>query len=501
MAFDDAFGDEDEQERILSLLKAFVSDHAGDLKLTALRHMHDVIGQNKWDEDLVAFCAKLEEKIPDAYKINMFGFAQNTDVTLFRDVFGAISNWTVNYHSPVYADADIGRSKSEVAIWRRRPELKKEASMLARAYINKRLLQHTSEEYRSVPYERQLRPWNDIADQTHALITRVIGTVPQKDGTDVEVGSVFLEVLAWLIVTFREGRHLTINIRRRAMTPFGHVPQEEEGAENQRGDISNIDKTYRVDDVLTFVAHATENGRDFKMFDKWPEAIGNITSGFIEMISYFDVGQAGEALNSANRAEFKATAMASSPFLLMLPTLVSHKPHPGLVTGRNSPKWSLYEDVSPPPQRLSVTRTAFQGFTLGKYDPSAKQASIADLKTYGLQLAYAQDYADAGEYSFAENNKCMTLRKAPLDCAPRHLLMASANEAVEHGRQIMELQKRADEAGAVVGGYGCRIKNLVLNVTDRDTGDRISAIGLSNTRLKAYNEAMPQNAILSALAK
>jgi hypothetical protein len=501
-AFDDAFEDENEQERILALLKAFVADHAADLKLTALRNMDDVIGQKKWDDDLVAFCAKFEQDHPKAYKINMLGFAQNTDVTLFKDVSGAIANWTVDYNSPVYADEDIGKPKGEITIWPRRPELKKDASVLARAYTNARLLEHTSEEYQKTPYEQQLRAWNDIADQTHALITRVVDTVPQKNGPDVEVGSLFLEVLAWFIVSFREDRHLTVNIRRRAMTPFGETVQDEEvEEENQRGDIAEIDKTYRIDEVLTFVARPIKNGRDFQLLDKWPATIGDLTAGFIEMISYFHVGQPGEGLDSADRATYKATVMTSSPFLLMLPTLVAHKPHPGLVTGRNSPKWSLYEDVSPSHQKLNVTRTAFQGFTLGKYNPDVKQASIADLKTYGLELAYAHDHADTREYSFAENKKCMTLRKASLDCSPRHLVMASANEAIHHARYLMELQEKADKTGAVVGGYGCRIKNMVLNVTDRETGDRLSAIGQSNTRLKAYDEAMPHNGVFSALAK
>lgn len=157
-AFEEAFEDEEGRERILSLLKTFVADHAGDLKLTALRTMDDVVGAKKWNEDLVRFCQEFEKANPETYRVNMLGFAQNTDVTIFKDVSGAIANWTVDYNSPVYDDADIGKPKGEIAIRPRRPELKKEGSVLARAYTIKRLLEHTSEEYRKTPYTQQLRP-------------------------------------------------------------------------------------------------------------------------------------------------------------------------------------------------------------------------------------------------------------------------------------------------------------------------------------------------------
>lgn len=327
--------------------------------------------------------------------------------------------------------------------------------------------------------------------------------VPQKNGSDVEVGSLLLEAAAWVIVTFREGKRLTVNLRRRQMTPIGEDTHgdSEKVEESERDGVAEIDKTYRVEDIFTLLA-LPQNGGDFTLVDTWPAEAGRKTGGFIELISYYDVGQKGTGLDSADPAEYKAAAMRSSPFLLMLPTLVAHKPHPGLVTAATAPSGAGTKTCPPPHQKLDVTRTSFQGFTLGAYDPSApRQASIADWKTHGLELAYAHDHADTREYSFAENRKCMVLRKAPVDAAPRHLLMASPDEARRHAQAILALQKKADEAGAMVGGYGCRIKNMVLNVTDRATGDAISALCQSNARLKAYNEKMPNNGVFSALAK
>ncbi|KAL0060743.1 hypothetical protein AAF712_012475 [Marasmius tenuissimus] len=518
-AFDDMFDDHGnaQKEHILELLTKFESDHQKGLKLTALRTMEDVIGQAEWDEDLIQFCTRLEKKNPKAYRINMFGFAHNTDVTLFKDVAGAIANWTVDYNSPVYVDSDIGKPKNEIELRPRRPELKKEASVLARAYTADRLFEHTTKEYQVTSYANRMRPWTDIANQVHALLPRVIGVVPQKNGPDVEVGSLLLEALAWFIVTCREGRLLTINLRRRQMTPVSTAPSHSDTLalavdDPERLGITHesqfrpchtpeVDKLYTTEKVLTFVAIPNKERTDFVFHKAWPERIGNTTMGFIEIISYYDVNQQGTGLSSANLEEYEKAVMACSPIVLILPTCVAHPPHPGLVTGRNSPKWSWYEEISPPHQKLDVTRTSIQGFTLGTNDPDRKQASINDLVIYGTRLAGEFGHLDTREYTYAETRKCMTLRKDPIDAAPRHVLMASPNEASLRGQAIMDLQMKASETGAIVGGYGCRIKDVILNTLNKEDGDTISAIVQSNARLNKYKEIMPMNAVFFTCTK
>ena len=70
-----------------------------------------------------------------------------------------------------------------------------------------------------------------------------------------------------------------------------------------------------------------------------------------------------------------------------------------------------------------------------------------------------------------------------------------------HAKTILDLQARADETGALVGGYGVRMKNMILNTLTQEDGDNIAGIGQSNTRLNAYKTLMHTNGVFSELAK
>lgn len=507
------------KKQVLDALAQFWAAHDKGLKITQLRTMEDVIGDDDWDTNLVVFCKALEKKNPEAYKINLFGFAQNTDVTLSKDVLGAIGNWTVDYNWPVYADEDKGKPKDQVTIKVRRPELKKEASELARAYTLKRLGEHTSKEYQDTPFENNLRPWNDVADQVHALLPRITDIVQQKNGPDVEIGSALLEVLAWLIVTCREGRNLTFNVRRRKMTPANTAPAPSDTPamerststgsfaslkleeEDQRDEAPQVDKLYRSVKIFTLVAVPNEERTDFIFHNTWDDKLGNVAMGFVDVINYYNFSQEGSGLSSANLHEFENALMTISPVLLILPTLVLHPPHTGLVTGRNSPQWPLYEEVSPPLQKLAVTRTSFQGLTLGKYDSDRKQASVYDLIHYGGQLGQQYNHWCTMEYSFPKAGQCFILRTDPIDAALRHLLMTTPNEARRHAQAITDLQKRADETGAVVGGFVVRINGVLLPLVTEEDGNDIAAIKGTNNKMKEYKNLMHNNGVFTQLAE
>jgi hypothetical protein len=501
-AFNDWFDDDRRKDRILELLANFERDHTGAnaMKLNALRNMADVLDKAPWNKELVKFCGDFAAKNAKAYRINQFGFTFNTDVTLFRDVGHAIANWTCDYHHNVYDDKDIGKPKADVNVWQRRPFLKKEASELARAYMSDRLLECTSDEYRNTPEAGRLRPWSRVADQVHALLPRIVSTMGQKNGPEVELGSLLLEAAAWAIVNLHDGHPIVFNIRRREMTPIAVAPEPEPTGEDDEvasdtdseGGKPLVDKTYRTTEVLTLIAVPNKDRTDYVFRDSWPASVGNITNSFAELISYYDKGQEGTGLDSSDDAEYKEAVMKISPFFLMLPMLVAHPPHPGLAKS-NDPKWSLYEKVSPPHQPLEVSRMRFQGWTLGVNDPDRKQASINDWVIYGTQLAVQHNQAETREYTFFIPGQCMTLRKETLDAAPRHLLMASLNEASRMAKNILALQKKADATGAVAGGFGIRITNMVLPAMTKAEGDQVAAIKQPNTRLNKYKEVYPNN--------
>lgn len=505
-------------EEILNALADFCNEHDKGLKITQLRTMEDVIGQKQWDEALVTFCQALAQKEPEAYRINLLCFAQNTDVTLSKDVLGAIGNWTVDYNWAVYADEDFGKPKDKVILQACRAYLKREASELARAYTLERLWKHTSEKYRKDTSGDKLRPWDDIADQVHALLPLITGSVQQEvkqqDGSidifEVTVGALLLEVLAWYIVTCREGRSIVYNVRCREMTPAPQLATEESTSslaelemeeENERAESARADKLYRSAGVFTLIAVPNEDRTNFVFRENWDVETGNLPMGHVEVIHYVDAGQQGSGLSSADIDEFKKALNDTDPLLLILPTCVAHPPHTGLVTGRNSPKWSLYEEVSPPHQKLNVTRTSFQGLALGPHDPDRKQASLYDMVHYGVQLGQEFGHANTMEYTFPARDRpqCYTLRTEPIDAACRHMLMATPNEARRHAKTIMEIQKRIDETGAVVGGYAVKINGVILPVMSKEAGDKLTLV--KTRRLEEYKKLMTENGVLARLAE
>lgn len=105
-----------EKDVILTLLAVYVMNHSEEIKFTTLYNIDDVVDNKKWDNKLIKFCQDFKNDNPENYMINMYAFAQHTDIKLFRDISGIIANWTVYYNSPVYSNADIGKPKNEVVL-------------------------------------------------------------------------------------------------------------------------------------------------------------------------------------------------------------------------------------------------------------------------------------------------------------------------------------------------------------------------------------------------